>query len=176
MLLLIPGGQIAGVGLAIASFALNEYLGARRQREAEHASEADAKAFLIAAGLDEEFAKVFANLDNDKRNIGTFVGEVAKKLGLTEDELFAKLNASSGKDREKLLKTFGELSAVAEVLEQFDEGGKLPIFGPPLTIEDLKGLPDWVSKKDRQKLVDSINAQRAKVVDQVADSIEPLLD
>lgn len=176
VLLLIPGGQIAGVGLAIASFALNEFLGARRQEKAEHGSEADAKAFLIAAGLDEEFAKVFSNLDNNKRNIGAFVDDVAKELGLTRDELFTKLNDSSGKDRDKLLKTFAEISGVAEVLEEFDDGFQMPIFGPPLTIDDLKGLPDFVSKKDKEKIVEAVDKQRAKIVDQIADTIEPLLD
>lgn len=176
VLMLIPGGQLAGVGLAIASFALNEFLGARRQREAEHASEADAKAFLEAAGLDEEFASVFSNLDDNKRNIGPFVEQVARELGLTRDQFFAKLNASKGKDREELLKQFGGLSAIAEVLEGFGDGGKLPIFGPPITLADLDGLPDFVSKKDRQKIVDEVNSRRAELADQVATTIGPLID
>ncbi|MDP1920206.1 MAG: hypothetical protein Q8L14_28435 [Myxococcales bacterium] len=175
VLLLIPGGQVAGVGLAIASFVLSEFLGARRQREAEQASEADAKAFLEAAGLDPEFAKVFANLDNNKQNIGPFIEQVAKELGLTRDELFEKLNASTGKDREKLLEQFAGLSKAAEVLQDFGNG-ELPIFGPPLTLEDLEGLPDFVSDKDKQRIVDAVNARRAQLADQVATAIEPLLD
>ena len=45
-----------------------------------------------------------------------------------------------------------------------------------MTIDDLKGLPDFVSKKDRQKIVDAVNARRAEIVKQVADAIAPLLD
>ena len=174
ILLLIPGGQIAGVGLAIASFALNEILGQRRQQEAEHASEKDAKAFLIAAGLDEAFASVFANLDNEKKNIGAFVEQVAQKLGLTRDELFAKLNASTGKDREKLLKLFKGVSVTAEVLGSIGEGWNFPIFGPPLTVEDLKDLP--FPKKEKEKIVKAVNAQRDLMAQQVADQVGPLID
>lgn len=171
ILLLIPGGQIAGVGLALASFALDAFLGARRQREAEHASEADAQAFLEAAGLDTDFAEVFANLDNHKRNIGTFVEQVAEELGLTIDEFYERLNESSGADRERLLERFAMLSGVGELL-----GGQLPIFGPPVTIEMLGDLPDGISYEAAAELVRRINERRAEIVEQVATEIRPLLE
>lgn len=176
ILLLIPGGQIAGVGLALASFALDAFLGARRQQQAEHASEADAQAFLEAAGLDGDFAEVFANLDNDKRNIGTFVEQVAGELGLTIDEFYERLNESSGADRERLLEQFASLSGAAEALQEFDLGGQLPIFGPPVTVEMLKDLPDWISDEARAEIVRRINERREEIVDQVALEIGPLLD
>lgn len=170
VLLLIPGAQVAGVGLAIASFALNSFLANRRQEEAERASEGDALQFLKDRGLEDDFAQVLANLNDDKQNIGPFVDQVAEELGLTQDELFEKLNDASGDDREQLLRTFGELSAVGEFA-----GGDFPVFGPPVTAEDLEDF-DFLSEDEREQLAAQVNQRREEIAEQVAERIEDHLD
>ena len=169
VLLCIPGGQLAGVGLAIASFALQAFLGNRRAEEAEHASEKDAKQFLLDAGLNDDFASVFSNLNDDKQNIGPFVERVAKKLGLTQAQFFEKLNASSGEDRKKLLFTFAKLSLAGELIDD------LPVFGPDVKPDDLKKV-SILSKEDRERIAAKLNGARDAFAKKTADDIKDLLD
>ncbi len=177
VLLLIPGGQVAGVALAVAAFALKAIIGDHRAEDAEHSSEADAKAFLLKEGLSEDFAKVFSNLNDQKQNIGPFVQQVAEKLGLTQKQLFEKLNPSTGEDRTQLLTKFATLSQGEELIESFGDS-KFPVFGPPLTIDspDVKPLIEIFGKGDVRKIIEKVNAARDDFAGKVADDIGPLLD
>lgn len=168
--MLIPGGQLIGVGLAVAAFVTDLFVGQARQRAAEHASEDDARAFLLASGMDPQFVEVFANLNDNKQNIGTFVDEVATKMGLTRDQFIQKLNESEGAKREGLLKVFGGLSAAGELIDDF------PVFGPRPSIDDLPpGLPDF-AREDFEEQINEFNQKRDALVAQTAAVASTLID
>lgn len=174
--LCIPGGQLIGVGLAVAGFVVDLFVGQARQRAAEHASEDDAYAFLVASGMDPEFARVFSNLNDQKQNIGPFVEEVAQQLGLSQDELISRLNDSEGADRGQLLALFGSVSQAAEVFGSFDDGEELPIFGPRASVDDIPPeLPEW-ARDDIEEGINERNERRDEIVALIAGQAGPLLD
>lgn len=88
----VPGGQLIGAGLAVAGLVTKLIVGSRAVAKAERASEADARAYLQAAGVNPALAKPLSNVrETDHRNAGIPIAQVAERLGMKPDELFLKL-------------------------------------------------------------------------------------
>lgn len=73
----VPGGQLIGAGLAVAGLITKRIAGNSAAREAEEAKEADAKAYLKGAGIEEPMATALSNI---RRKDGINVGDVILQL------------------------------------------------------------------------------------------------
>lgn len=88
----IPGGQLIGAGLALAGLVTNLVVGSREKGKQERASEKDALAYLLGGGVDAAVAKPLSNVrEDDHRNAGIPIRQIAERLGMKGDELFQKL-------------------------------------------------------------------------------------
>lgn len=80
--------------------------------EAEAADEADAKAFLTAGGLPANVAEAFSDVvQTDRRNIGTFLNQVAAKVGVSTPDLMKHLAKFSVDELETLVDKVKDLKA-----------------------------------------------------------------
>ncbi|MEW5740144.1 MAG: hypothetical protein AB1938_14530 [Myxococcota bacterium] len=104
LLMLTPGGQIPGALLTVGSIISGWIFASRKANAAEAADEADAKAFLQAAGLHEEIASPLADLlQKNRRNVGPFLTQLEAHLGLKQGELLKRLNKPELADKVRAL-------------------------------------------------------------------------
>ncbi|MBL8915127.1 MAG: hypothetical protein JNM17_30765 [Archangium sp.] len=107
-----PAGVAAGAALTLGSFVVKKVWGSDPAAEAEAADEADAKAFLTAGGLPPNVAEAFSDVvQTDRRNIGTFLNQVAAKIGVPTPELMKHLAKFSTDDLESLVDKVKDLKA-----------------------------------------------------------------
>lgn len=93
LLMLTPGGQIPGALLTVGSMIAGMVFASRKANAAEAADEADAKAFLVAAGVDENVAAPLSDLlQKNRRNVGPFLSQLETHLKLKPGELLKLLN------------------------------------------------------------------------------------
>jgi len=85
-------GQIAGAALVIGGTIGKWAWAEHKANEAEKASEADAKAYLQAAGIPEPAANELKDIKRaDGRNVGMMIQQLAPALGMDPKELLAKV-------------------------------------------------------------------------------------
>ncbi len=88
----VPGGQVLGAALAVGGLVTKLVLGSRAKSKAEKSSEADARAYLVAAGVDPKLAKALGNVrEDDHRNAGVPISQLAEYLGTKPETLFVRL-------------------------------------------------------------------------------------
>ncbi len=93
-------GQVIGVVLVIGGTIAKWAVEDRRAAKAEKEIEDDAQAFLEAGGVDKVAADELSDLlRKDGRNVGPFIQQVAKAIGIPANELFDHVK---GLDRAKL--------------------------------------------------------------------------
>ncbi|MFT3711082.1 MAG: hypothetical protein QM817_25930 [Archangium sp.] len=97
-----PGGVAAGAALILGSFIVRGIWGTDPAEVAEKADEADAKAFLKAGGMSDKLAGGLSDLlQSNRRNVGTFVTQVAGELKITPQEFVKRLEGlDAGKIKE----------------------------------------------------------------------------
>lgn len=88
----VPGGQVLGAALAVGGLVTKLIVGSRAKAKAERNSEADARAYLEAAGVDPKLAGPLGNVrEDDHRNAGVPISQLAERLGMKPEALFLKL-------------------------------------------------------------------------------------
>lgn len=93
LMMMTPGGQIPGALLTVGSIVAGWVFASRRANAAEAADEADAKAFLQAAGIHEKIAAPLSDLlQKNRRNVGAFLTQLEAHLNLKPGELLQRLN------------------------------------------------------------------------------------
>ena len=117
LLMLTPGGQIPGTILTVGSFIAGLVFASRKANKAEAADEADAKAFLEAAGIHEKIAGPLSDLlQKNRRNVGAFLTQLEKHLGMKAGALLQRLN------RPELADKLRELVTILKDIEPNEEG------------------------------------------------------
>lgn len=102
LLMAVPGGQLAGAVLTAASV-VTGLLVESDERKAEKAAQADAETYLRGAGLNAETADAFSDLkQEDHRDIGAFLNQMAPRLKMTPTQLLVKLNELGKTDQDAL--------------------------------------------------------------------------
>jgi len=87
-LMLVPGGQLPGAIIIAASQVVRAVWGENPAKDAEKAQEAEVKAFLKFAGVPEKHAEELSDvLQDGHRNMGTFLPQAAKRMGISTPEL-----------------------------------------------------------------------------------------
>ncbi len=169
ILLLIPGLQVAGVGVALASYVAKQLFGEANERKAQRGIEKDGKAFLIDAGLTPDLAAQLSNVNGAHQNIGHFLEEVAQRLGLTQRQLFERLNTTTGPQRKVLLDQLASFNFASDMTDRYDL-----LFGPRPTLDDLNGVDKLIGKRQAQKILTEILAARDAAAKQVALELKVL--
>lgn len=81
-----------GAALALGGLVAKHFFGSDPVGDAQRASQKDAKAYLLAAGLPAPMADALSHVrEDDHRNIGTFLTQAAKAWNLSPQELMGKL-------------------------------------------------------------------------------------
>jgi hypothetical protein len=96
ILMVVPGFQVAGTLVSLGAMGLKYFANERALDRAEGDAEKDARAFLQGAGIPEKQATKLADLTRSgHRNVGGFIVELAKYLGMPPTALFRHLAAKS---------------------------------------------------------------------------------
>lgn len=102
--MIVPGwGTAIGGTLMIGSAAGSYAYGKWQASRAEHRDEADAKAFLLGAGLSENAADKLKDLTSDRKSMGPFIVQVSSVLGVPPQQLFDQLGRLDGKDLDAIV-------------------------------------------------------------------------
>ena len=111
-------GQIAGAALVIGGTIGKALWGAHKANVKEEAAEADAKAYLVAAGMHPLMADVLSDIKRaDGRNVGMMIQQVAPELGMTSKDLFDRLQKLPKDKLEDFVNTMKDV--------ELDENGKI---------------------------------------------------
>lgn len=85
-------GQIAGAALVIGGGIVKAVSAERKASKKEKAAEADAEAYLVGGGVDPKKAETLSDVKRaDGRNVGMMVMQLAPAMGMTPQQLWAKV-------------------------------------------------------------------------------------
>lgn len=117
LMMLTPGGQIPGVLLTVGSMIAGWVFASRKANAAEAADEADAKAFLKAAGVHDSIAAPLSDLlQKNRRNVGPFLTQLEAHLKLKPGQLLQHLN------KPELASQVRELVVIIKAIEPAKDG------------------------------------------------------
>lgn len=161
LLMLTPGGQIPGAILTVGSMIAGWVFASRKANAAEAADEKDAKAFLVAAGINEKVAGPLSDLlQKNRRNVGPFLTQLEAHLKLKPGELIKLLNKPElagkikelviiikdiepGKDGKYATTTSGDAQAKKSGYQHLKVGAGEIDFRP----KSLAAVTDWMKRE-----------------------------
>lgn len=110
-----PAGMAIGGALLLGSFIVRSAWGKDPAEEAEKADEADAKAFLQAGGVSEALASGVSDLlQSNRRNVGTFITQMAAEFGMKPSEFMNHLDTMKPGDLRELVMMVKSMPADAD--------------------------------------------------------------
>ena len=85
-------GQIAGAALVIGGTIVKGISAERKAAKKEKAAEDDAEAYLVGGGVDPKKAETLSDVKRaDGRNVGMMIMQIAPAMGMTPQQLWAKV-------------------------------------------------------------------------------------